>query len=548
MATIINLILKGSALLNRLRDRQAANRKAQLEQERQRKDAAKARQARQAAIPQRSQVATFARREEEPAATPTGAPVVLLISCTFVDLPDWSFPDGVTTGSEASAALNARAEPATGTLTTVTAPPFTREEWQDFDGRAPQAGGIYQRLYRPYTAIHDRGLSFAFGHSYAVLPRSLSLSGTDVTTMSPPQFVDLRTDPTAQEFPFMVYAHVMGPRGFAMGFDGSDIIAQVYTQTSAPDSNDRAGCAILLAVGEQVRIVPFVIYESVPTRDAANSFMQYYLYPYPDRLYTITAVDRSVAGQVRYTITGGNWPAIAVSGLRFYMIRSYATWAQVPAAEVRWASDLQGIPVDDLPPNPLNDETDNLSAGFSYQKPYKKDAYIATIYEHSLFSTDNPRLRYGPTGLAAAYPNDDNLAAGFDDAYSAYRAKFSAASRRIIASESGAAPFDQIMDDDDAWEASIPDDYVPTYKLRRFEPVTTYDEDADVVTFNFSKDGDDNADSPYYPVRIPRTQLSPLLDSTRGNWLFGYNPPFRTYDSRVPPGRYANLSVSIISP
>ncbi len=546
MATIIHVILKGSALLNRLLSQQASNRKALTEQERQKREQAAVEQKRRQAIAKPAQP-SFTRRVEEPAATPTGAPTVLLISCTFIDLPEWSFPDGATSGAQAAAILNTRAEPATGKLVTVTAPPFTREEWQDFDGRAPQVGGVYQRLYRPYTAIHQRGLSFSFGQSYAVLPRALSLDGADVAAMSPPQFVDIRTDPTAQEFPYMVYAHVMGPRGFAMGYDGSDIIAQVYTQTSAPDSDDRAGCAILLAVGEQVRIVPFVIYEPSSTRDAANSFMQYYLYPDPDKLYTITAVDRSVAGQVRYTFTGGNWPPTAISGLRFYMIRSYATWDQAPAAEVRWASDVQGIPVDDLPPNPLNDDpTFVLSAGLT-QRPYKNYSYLTSSYSHPLFRLNAPRYRVGPTGISVPFPSDQDFSDGFKSSYSAYRAKFSAASRSNVATEGGPETYDQIIKNHAAWFSPIPAGYVPTYQLRRFEPRIVYDQATDVITFNFAKDGDDNADSPYYPVRIPRAQLRPLLDSTRGNWFFGYNPPYSTFENRTPPGRYAQLEVSIIS-
>jgi hypothetical protein len=545
VATIINVILKGSALLNRLLSQQASNRKALTEQERQKRERAAVEQRRRQAIA-KAAPPSFTRRVEEPAATPTGAPTVLLISCTFIDLPEWFYPGGVARAPDATAQLNAAQTPATGKLLTVTAPPFTLEDWQDFDGRAPQAGGVYQRLYRPYTAIHDGGVAFSFGRSYAVLPKALSLSGTDVATMAAPQFESLRTDPTAQEFPFMVYPYVIGPRGFAVGYDGPNIVLQVYTEASARDSDDKPGCAILYSVGDQFRIVPFLIYSTSPSAQTANTFMRSY-WTTPDTLYTVAAVDRTVTGEVRYTISGATWPAVSISGLRFYMIRSYATWDQVPPTEVRWAYDAAGIPAVDLPPNPLNDKTFRLSASIDYQNPYKKDAYIATTYEHPLYSMATPRIQKGPTGIAAVWPTQQALIDGQANAYSFYRQKFSAASRSTTSSEAGAASFDQIQTGNDAWDSSIPADYVPTYQLRRFEPRIVYDQSTDVITFNFAKDGDDNADSPYYPVRIPRAQLRPLLDSTRGNWFFGYNPPYSTFKNRTPPGRYAQLEVSIIS-
>jgi hypothetical protein len=542
VATIINVILKGSALLNRLLSQQASNRKALTEQERQKRERAAVEQKRRQAIA-KAAPPSFTRRVEEPAATPTGAPTVLVISCTFIDLPDWSFPDG-DRPFQATAALNARAEPPTGTLITVTAPPFTMEEWQDFDGRAPQSGGVYQRIYRPQLAIHDRGLSFSFGQSYAVLPRALSLDGTDVATMSSPQFVDLRTDAIAQEFPYMVYPYIIGPRGFGLGFDKDDILIHVYTETSAPDSNDRPGCAILFSVGEQVRIVPFVIFEPGPDRDAINYFMQYYLYPDPDKLYTITAVDRSVSGRVSYTITGGNWPAIAITGMRFYMIRSYATWNEVPASEVRWSSDLQGVPAADLPPNPLNDDPFFVLSARITSKSYRDYVYITSSYGHPLFELKAPRYRTGPTGISVPYPSDQDFEDGFMKSFSAYRARFSGFSRRNTATEEGPETFQQIVKNNAAWLSPIPAGYKPTYDLT-FSPTVLYDTKTDVITFNFTKN--DNPDD-RYPVRIPRAQLRPLLDSTRGNWFFGYNPPFSNYENRKPPGRYASLSVSIISP
>ena len=445
--------------------------------------------------------------------------------------------------------MNTAGAQATGKFTTVTAPLFTVTDWANFNGRAPSTGGVYQRIYRPVTVSHDSPVRFTHAYAYSTIPSNLSTEGYDLPSLTSPVFTTTRTDPTCQGFAWTVFPSVLGPRGFAVGYTNNDIKLQVFSPTgirtySRRDYGDIEGCQIVFNVGEQVKIVPMVVGDTT-----ADNFMRSYFASQPERLYEITAVDTSASGEIRYTINNAHWPATVRDKLRFYMIRPYATWDQVPAAEIWWQPDNGGVPAADLGSLPYSDAD---KAGFPVdvgdeQKTYKNTLYYASSYDHRYHKLEGFIQVAGPSGLPLYTQNTT------EPRYTYYNLRFSSVSRSVTASETTGPDDGDGFDRWTAWLAPVPDDYEPRYMVGTptIEP-TNYDSATQITTVNvLDRDElDQNMQGPIRPVRIARSILAPLLESDNGNFFFGYNPPFTTFENRQdgPPGRYYTLRINIIQP
>jgi hypothetical protein len=205
VATIINVILKGSALLNRLLSQQASNRKALTEQERQKRERAAVEQKRRQAIA-KAAPPSFTRRVEEPAATPSGR-LLIVFSTSYVRID----PDGTGHYSYGHAyGLVPITIPVSGhNLTSISEPFFT--DIPNIEGPASAGGStgtwgvgtLPQPLQNTYgktlyygsidgrATINFTGVFFNYNLSFSANSRSTIeadvISPTDLTVGATPQ-------------------------------------------------------------------------------------------------------------------------------------------------------------------------------------------------------------------------------------------------------------------------------------------------------------------------------------------------------------------------
>ena len=198
------------------------------------------------------------------------------------------------------------------------------------------------------------------------------------------------------------------------------------------------------------------------------------------------SVDTSAPGEVRYTINNAHWPATVRDKLRFYMIRPYATWDQVPAAEIWWQPDNGGVPAADLGSLPYSDAD---KAGFPVdvsdeQKTYKNTLYYASDYGHVFHRLEGFIPAKGPSGLPLYTKGTA------EPRYTYYNLRFSSVSRSVTASENTGPDNGDGFDRWDTWLSPVPADYKPRLQVGSpaIDP-TDYDSESQVVTINIIEIG-----------------------------------------------------------
>lgn len=346
MTTIIRLLVKGSELLNRLRQQQASNRAGQAQKERDRRTE----EERRKRVQQQRPAPVFApdpqRRRIEPIASRKKTGWYFVVVNTYNSRGTYTWPNGATGYTSEPWRLNQGLPTMPiGEFIEQDQPSGIAPERFSFDGRVPINGIKFQRIYKPWRAFHTTGSSMTLGVSWFKLPGEPTEAGTEVTSLTPQDIIPIKSiDANAQAIPYTYYARLKQAQGFAVGYSGSDIILQVKVETQYNKQTE-----LMFGVGDEVRIYP-QLYRYRPSGMSEQQFQQItnfmvtYWYAEPQRVYTITAVDQSQPGETRYTISNAGWPAVALSSLQYSVVKRHDTWATVGSDQFVWAYDTPGVP------------------------------------------------------------------------------------------------------------------------------------------------------------------------------------------------------------
>lgn len=346
MTTIIRLLAKGSELLNRLRQQQTSNRAGQAQKERDRRTE----EERRKRVQQQRPAPVFApdpqRRRIEPIASRKKAGWYFVVVNTYNSRGIYAWPNGATGYTSEPWRLNQGLPTMpVGEFIEQDQPSGIAPERFSFDGRVPINGIKFQRIYKPWRAFHATGSSMTLGVSWFKLPGEPTEAGTEVTSLTPQDIIPIKSiDANAQALPYTYYARLKNARGFAVGYNGSDIILQVKKETRYDKETE-----LVFGVGDEIRIYPELYQRKPPGMTDAefqqvNNFMITYWYAEPQRVYTITAVDQSQPGETRYTISNAGWPSITLSKLQYWVVKRHDTWDTVGSDEFKWDFDHPGVP------------------------------------------------------------------------------------------------------------------------------------------------------------------------------------------------------------
>lgn len=346
MTTIIRLLVKGSELLNRLRQQQASNRAGQAQKELDRRTE----EERRKRVQQQRPAPVFApdpqRRRIEPIASRKKAGWYFVVVNTYSKRGTYAWPNGATGYTDEPWRLN-QGLPATptGEFIEQDQPSGIAPERFSFDGRVPINGIKFQRIYKPWRAFHATGSSMTLGVSWFKLPGEPTEAGSEVTSLTPQDIIPIKsTDANAQALPYTYYARLKKARGFAVGFNNNGAVLQVKVETQFNKETE-----LMFGVGDQVRIYP-ELYRYKPSGwtdpefQKVTNFMMTYWYGEPQRIYTILGVDQSQPGETRYTIDNAGWPSVTLTGLRYWVVKRHDTWDTVGSDEFMWAHDTPGVP------------------------------------------------------------------------------------------------------------------------------------------------------------------------------------------------------------
>lgn len=346
MATIIRLLVKGSQLLNRLRDQQAGNRAGQAQRERDQRTAAQRRQQQRQQRPAPVFAPSIQRRRIEPIASRRQAGWYFVVVNTYGRRGTYAWPNGATAYTDEPWRLN-QGLPATptGEFIEQDQPSGIMPERFSFDGRVPINGTKFQRIYKPWQAFHTTGSTMTLGVSWFRLPGQPTEAGTEVTSLTAQDIIPIKsTDANAQAIPYTYYARLKKARGFAVGYRSGGAVLQVRVETQFNKETE-----LIFGVGDQVRIYP-ELYRYKPSGwtepefQQVTNFMMTYWYAEPQRVYTILEVDQSQPGETRYTIDNAGWPSVTLTGLRYWVVKRHDTWNTVGADEFVWAYETPGVP------------------------------------------------------------------------------------------------------------------------------------------------------------------------------------------------------------
>lgn len=348
MATIIRLLVKGSELLNRLRQQQAGNRAGQAQRERDRQLQDKAKKDKQ-----QQQAPVFApeakRRRIEPIAGRRKSDWYFVVVNTYNKRAPYFWPNGASAFySEPYRLDQGLPSLPEGEFIEQEMPPVigpipdgeTYRPGEVFDGRVPINNNKFQRLYKPWLAPHVNSSTMTLGVSYYKLSGPLTEAGEQVTSLTQQEIFPIKTISPVQALPYTYYPRLKKAQGFAIGFGSSGIALQVRVETSTDKRTE-----LMFGVGDEVRIFPTPkpLRSSGITPVEVDAFYKSYWYSDPSRVYTITEVDQSTPGQTRYFISNANWPAITLSSMDYYVVKRHDSWNTVGAGEFVWAYDYPGV-------------------------------------------------------------------------------------------------------------------------------------------------------------------------------------------------------------
>lgn len=404
MTTIIRLLVKGSKLLNRLRQQQASNRAGQAQKERDRRTE----EERRKRVQQQRPAPVFApdpqRRRIEPIATKKRkSPGRFMFGMLYLKSPSFAWPDGkvgqfneptpikVFGGEEGGINIDdtegflmfdyqrqrQESDPVTqsewwhpsqfleyynqhkvapfGQIRAISQPSL--QAWHNFNNRVPYIDGQFQRMFVSMSARHNGDAVFTYGYSYVTAPNALdSTIPALLTDVGTPEFMPVRTEPPGQAHPFTLYPFVLGPRGYGVSSNGADIFLDVFAPGSIEYSKsgsaggqtrfglygDDEGCGIVYQPGDVIKIAPRVR-SSIFEQQTVIEQANRFMATYWHSFPELeyTILEVIRNGQtIRYRISGANWPAINANTLDYYLMRSFATWENVILEESFWTADI----------------------------------------------------------------------------------------------------------------------------------------------------------------------------------------------------------------
>lgn len=528
MSTYITVTSGNSALVDRVKQVQHANRAAQLERENDTALQAEAASEMTAQVAQDlrpigGQPDTSVRRS--PAAQRKGG-FGLLFQCSFVDAPGTIWSDGSTyeaysennTDLILAQLLANNTDPTDLDEIDVTVPAYTADSWYSFNLRSPMAGGVLKRRYLPFTGREDGPVHIRYG--YGGLRLNIPTSGTtSLSTVIRPKFETIYSDSLRlNRYPFHAYPEIHGARVdlFAVIDDAQTI----RVENGGPT----------IAVGDVIRIAP-----DWARTSGARSWISTNLIPILETDYTVTSVsvgtDTTVYG-VNAVIYDG-----AASNIPAHVYKSYSSWSDVPIDEVRWRA-AESVLADDLP---SGNWVDRSTAAYSSSVD-STQATAGTAWTYVDARRDQVPASFRDivatgSGLTVSYPTDEAFAAAANTwvvRQGVYRFTNNT-DRLLVRSEYGPYTYNPDLAPDT--------DYTP-----RSGPwivnSTTADYDAQLFTVLLRQG--DHPNYQYFPVEIPFASLAPLLSPGFGNTWTRTTGITSDYRGVNPPGTYSWLLVRII--
>lgn len=525
MSTRITVTSGSDALLASAKQVQQANREAQLQQERDKRTEATVTAellATQQDQPLGGNPDTSIDRR--PAAQRAGG-FGLLFQCCFIDGPGTTWSDGVTLDpfvsrnqNTVTAQLLADAtDPTTLQELEVTVPAYSAATWNRFNARSPMTGGVLKRVYKPYTGRENGSVQYRYGYGGFKLKQPTA-SPSPVTGTITPKFETIYSDALQlNRFPFHVYPEIHG--AVVVGFGITDGSQTITVSNGGPS----------IAVGASIRIAP-----EWTTNTAAQTFIVNYLMPNLETNYTVTSVEVGSSTTV-YTLNTLIYDG-AASGIPARLYKSYASWAAVPIAEVRW-NWSNSVLAADLPAGGWND----VSETFDYTTSVGADqANAGTAWT----LVDMRRVQIPPTfetitangsGLQVLYPTSAAISAGSSNAWVVRQGEYSISrntDRVLVKTPYGPYEYNPDLAPDTGYEA-------------RTGPWEVWNTSADYATqlFNVIVRQGTFPEHTDYVLQVPFASLTPLLSPGFGNAL-----PSGTPENRFgnPPGTYYGLQVSLV--
>jgi hypothetical protein len=527
MSTYITVTSGTGALVDRVKQVQQTSREAQLQREsdtalQAQANAEVAKQAQQTQRPIGGNPNTSIERR--PAAQRQGG-FGLLFQCVFIDGPGTTWSDGTVldpftaySPNTVTAALQAAAtDPTTLQEFDVTVPAYTAATWQQFNARAPMAGGVLKRRYRPYTGRENGSVQYRYGYGGFKLKQPTT-SPTPVSGTLVPNFETIYSDALQlNRFPFHVYPEIHS--AVIVGFGITDGSQTVTVFNGGPT----------IAVGNTIRIAP-----EWTTDASAQSWINTNLMPDLETDYTVTAVSVG-SSTTEYTLSSLIYDG-AASGIPARFYKSYTSWAAVPINEVRWQW-TDSVLSADLPAGGWND----VSKTFYYSTSVGADqANAGTAWT----LVDMRRVQIPPTfdtitangsGLQVPYPTTDAISAGSTNTWVVRQGEYNISrnsDRVLIKTPYGPYIYNPALAPDTGY-------------VSKSGPWEVWNTAADygAQLFNVTVRQGTFPDHTDYVLQVPFASLTPLFAPGFGNaWLSG--TPEDRFNN--PPGTYYSFRVTLV--